>query len=62
LDLSPQVPRSFYSSNEGFAGLITPTGNDHVRALLGEGDGGGATNAGQGASDQDYWVALGATR
>src|SRR3984893_8855437 len=43
--------------NERFASLITPTGNDHVRALLGEGDGGGATDAGQGASDQHYWVA-----
>jgi hypothetical protein len=43
--------------NERLAGLITPTGNDDLRALLGEGDGGGATDAGQGASDQDYWVA-----
>jgi hypothetical protein len=43
--------------NERLAGLITPTGNDHLRALLGEGDGSGATDAGQGASDQDYWVA-----
>src|SRR6202022_173251 len=42
---------------ERLAGLITPTGNDHLRALLGEGDGGGATDAGQGAGDQDYWVA-----
>src|SRR5882757_7276470 len=29
-----------------------PAGYDHLRALLGEGDGGGATDAGQGASDQ----------
>src|SRR6266403_3603380 len=43
--------------NERLAGLITPTGNDHVRALLGEGDGGGATDAGQGAGDQHDWVA-----
>src|SRR6202049_3874434 len=28
--------------NERLAGLITPTGNDPLRALLGEGDGGGA--------------------
>src|SRR5580704_3498613 len=38
--------------NERLAGLITPTGNDHLRALLGKGDGGGAPDAGQGASDQ----------
>ena len=25
--------------NERLAGIITPTGNDHLRALLGEGDG-----------------------
>src|ERR1700738_1769986 len=43
--------------NERLAGLITPTGNDHLRALLGEGDGGGATDAGQGASNQYDWVA-----
>jgi hypothetical protein len=43
--------------NERLACLITPTGNDHLRALLGEGDGGGATDTAQGASDQDYWVA-----
>ena len=42
--------------DERLAGLITPTGNDHLRALLGEGDGGGATDAGQGASDQYDWV------
>src|SRR6202023_2854402 len=39
--------------NERLAGLITPTGNDHLRALLGEGDGGGAPNAGESAGDQD---------
>ena len=33
--------------NERLAGLITPTGNDHLRALLGEGDGGGAPDAGK---------------
>src|ERR1700704_4587166 len=27
--------------NERLAGLITPAGNDHLRALLGEGEGGG---------------------
>jgi hypothetical protein len=43
--------------SERLAGLITPTGNDQLRAPLGEGHGGGATNAGQGASDQYYLVA-----
>src|SRR5882724_8999264 len=38
--------------DERLAGLITPAGNDHLRALLGEGDGSGATNAGQGTRDQ----------
>jgi hypothetical protein len=39
--------------NKGLAGLVTPAGNDHLRAFFGEGHGGGATDAGQGASDQD---------
>jgi hypothetical protein len=43
--------------NEGLAGVITPTGNDHLRALLGEGNGGGAPDAAEAASDQDHWVA-----
>jgi len=43
--------------DERRAGLITPTGNDHLRALAGEGDGGGATDAGQGAGNQYDWVA-----
>jgi hypothetical protein len=43
--------------DECLAGLITPTGNDHLRALLGEGDGGGAADAGEATGDQDYWVA-----
>jgi hypothetical protein len=34
-----------------------PTSDDHLRALLSEGDGGGATDAGESAGDQDYWVA-----
>src|SRR6201991_1839382 len=42
--------------DERLAGLITPAGNDHVGALPGEGDGGGATDAGQGAGDQYDWV------
>jgi hypothetical protein len=42
--------------NERLAGLITPAGNDHLRALPGEGDGGGATDAGQGSRDQYDWV------
>ena len=33
--------------DERLAGLITPAGNDHLRALLGEGDGGGAPDAGR---------------
>ena len=41
--------------NERLAGLITPTGNDHVGTLLGESDGGGATDAGGAAGDQDDW-------
>jgi len=43
--------------SERLAGLIAPTGNDQLRAPLGEGDGRGATNAGQGASDQYHLVA-----
>jgi hypothetical protein len=42
--------------NERLAGLITPAGNDHLRAFFGEGDGGGATDAGQGSRDQYDWV------
>src|ERR1700694_4581826 len=42
--------------NERLAGLITPAGNGHLRALPGEGDGGGATDAGQGSRDQYDWV------
>jgi hypothetical protein len=40
--------------NERLAGLITPAGNDHLRALPGEG--GGATDAGQGSRDQNDCV------
>jgi hypothetical protein len=40
---------------EHLAGLVTPTGNNHLRALLGEGDGGGATNTGKRARDQNNW-------
>src|SRR6202050_3365565 len=39
--------------NERLAGLITPTGNDYLRALLGEGDGSGAPDAGQSTGDQN---------
>ncbi len=38
--------------DERLAGLITPTGDDDLRALLGEGGGGGAPDAGQSTSDQ----------
>jgi hypothetical protein len=37
-------------------GLVA-AGNDDMGAVLGKGGGGGATDAGQGASDQDDWVA-----
>jgi hypothetical protein len=37
--------------SERLAGLITPTGNDHLRALLGEGDSGGATDASESTGD-----------
>jgi hypothetical protein len=33
--------------------LITPAGDDHFRALPGEGDGGGAPDAGESTGDQD---------
>jgi hypothetical protein len=39
--------------NERLAGLITPTGDDHLRALIGEGDGGGAPDAAESTGDQD---------
>src|SRR6202021_1369900 len=39
--------------HERLAGLVTPTGHDHLRALLGEGDGGGAADAGEPTGDQD---------
>ena len=39
------------------AGLITPTGNDDRRALLGEGNGGSAADAAQAAGDQDDRIA-----
>jgi NAD(P)-dependent dehydrogenase (short-subunit alcohol dehydrogenase family) len=35
------------------AGLIAPTGNNHLRTLLGEGDGGGAPNTGEATGNQD---------
>src|SRR4029077_394622 len=38
--------------DERLAGLITPTGNDHLRTLLGEGDGGGAPDTGESTGDQ----------
>ncbi len=43
--------------SERLAGLIASTGNDHLRALLGKGECGGAPDAAQGAGDQDDWVA-----
>ncbi len=44
---SASEPKDAQLLNERLAGLITPTGNDHLRALLGEGDGGGAPDTGQ---------------
>src|SRR6202051_4285561 len=41
--------------DEGLASLITPAGYDDFRTLPGEGDGGGAADAGQGAGDQYDW-------
>src|ERR1700682_4916219 len=35
------------------ADFITTTGNDHLRALLGEGDGSGAPDAGESTGNQD---------
>jgi hypothetical protein len=39
--------------DERLARLVAPTGNDHLRALPGKGNGGGAADAGQGACDQN---------
>jgi hypothetical protein len=39
--------------DERLAGLIAATGNDHLGALPGECDGGGAPNAGESSGDQD---------
>ena len=38
--------------DERLAGLVTPAGNDNRRALFGEGEGGGASDAGQTSGDQ----------
>src|ERR1700732_691878 len=47
--------------NERLAGRITPTGNDHLRALLGEGNGSGAPDAGQSTGDQNDLSAHGSS-
>jgi hypothetical protein len=39
--------------DERLAGLITPTGNHHLRTLPGEGEGGGAPNTSETAGDQN---------
>src|SRR5262249_54468023 len=54
LGLRPERSQLF---NERLAGLFAPAGDDHPRALLGEGDGSGAADAGQGAGDQYDWAA-----
>src|SRR6266849_4344059 len=46
---------------ERLAGLITPTGNDDLRALPGKGDGGGATYACEASRDQNDWLVHSAT-
>src|SRR6185312_7922153 len=38
---------------ERLARLITPTGNDHLRALPRESDGGGAADAGEGSGNKN---------
>src|SRR5712671_4026631 len=45
--------------DERLAGLIAPTGNDHLRALPGESDGGGPPDAGQPTCNQNNGVAHG---
>jgi hypothetical protein len=42
--------------NERLAGLVTPTGNDDLRALPGKGDGGGAAYACEASRDQNDWL------
>src|ERR1700737_432552 len=44
------------SFNERLAGLITPTGNDNLRAFLGKGDGGGAADTREASRDQNDWL------
>ena len=41
---------------ERLAGLVAPAGDDHLRALPGEGDGGSAADTCQSACDQDNGV------
>jgi hypothetical protein len=43
--------------NQRLAGLIMTTGDDHLRAFLGEGDGSGAPDPCEPTGDQDNWVA-----
>jgi hypothetical protein len=43
--------------NQRLAGLIMPTGDDHLRAFLGEGEGSGAPDPCKPTGDQDDWVA-----
>ena len=38
---------------ERLAGLVSPAGDNHFRTLLGEGDRGGAPNAGEATGNQD---------
>ena len=41
---------------ESLAGLIAPTGDDYLRALLGKGDGSGSTYACEGSRNQNDWL------
>jgi len=55
---SASEPRERKLLDERLAGLITPTGNDDLCTLPGEGDGGGATDAGEGSGDQNDGLSI----
>ena len=44
---SASEPKERSSLTSALADLVTPTGDDHLCAFLGEGDGGGAPDAGE---------------
>jgi len=47
--------------DERLAGIITPTGNDYLRALPGEGNGSSAADPGQSTGNQDDGVGHGSS-